>query len=329
METTFYDDNNLSIKKMKTNMTLDFSSTTTKQEKFGDFLTTPDVGLFMISTPELERLISHQQGNMVLTTPTPTSQILFPKTVTEEQEAYARGFIDALGELQKNDTALVSSPTISSSQNCHQNSVSQDFAFNQPTSTLFNVPQSTSLKTVNAAALNNMLSYNNANSSASFTNQLTSNISKISKPSVAGGQSQSNAFSNSSSSQMSLKTESFQTVPLSPPGSSYSSQPSPINMSQSQVIPINMEDQEMAKLERKRARNRIAATKCRNRKLERIARLEERVKELKEQNLDLAQTASLLREQVFKLKQTIIEHTQHGCQVMLTSKFLDSNAILS
>lgn len=313
---------------MKTNMTLDFSSATTKQEKFGDFLTTPDVGLFMISTPELERLISHQQGNMVLTTPTPTSQILFPKTVTEEQEAYARGFIDALGELQKNDTTLASSPTVSSSQNCHQNSVSHDFAFNQPTSTLFNVPQSASQKTVNAAALNNMLSYN-ANSSASFTNQLSSNISKISRPPVSGDQSQSNVFSNSSSSKKSLKTESFQTVPLSPPGSSYSSQPSPINMSQSQVIPINMEDQEMAKLERKRARNRIAATKCRNRKLERIARLEERVKELKEQNLDLAQTASLLREQVFKLKQTIIEHTQHGCQVMLTSKFLDSNAILS
>ena len=328
METTFYDDNNLSIKKMKTNMTLDFSSATTKQEKFGDFLTTPDVGLFMISTPELERLISHQQGNMVLTTPTPTSQILFPKTVTEEQEAYARGFIDALGELQKNDTALVSSPTVTSSQNCHQNSVSQDFAFNQPTSTLLNVPRSTSLRTVNATALNNMISYN-VNSNASFTNQLSSNISKISEPSVTGVPSQSNVFSNPSTSQKSLKTESFQTVPLSPPGSSYSSQPSPINMSQSQITPINMEDQEMAKLERKRARNRIAATKCRNRKLERIARLEERVKELKEQNLDLAQTASLLREQVFKLKQTIIEHTQHGCQVMLTSKFLDSNAIFS
>lgn len=82
------------------------------------------------------------------------------------------------------------------------------------------------------------------------------------------------------------------------------------------LSPINMESQEIIKLERKRARNRVAARKCRTRKLERISRLEDRVKELKGQNSDLTATASSLREQVFRLKQQIMDHVNSGCQVM-------------
>jgi len=90
----------------------------------------------------------------------------------------------------------------------------------------------------------------------------------------------------------------------------------------STVTPINMDDQEAAKLDRKRARNRLAATRCRNRKLERISRLEDRVKELKGQNSQLAETAAALRDQVSKLKQNIMEHTQHGCQVMMSHNLI-------
>ncbi|KAK2102172.1 hypothetical protein P7K49_019839 [Saguinus oedipus] len=57
---------------------------------------------------------------------------------------------------------------------------------------------------------------------------------------------------------------------------------------------IIMDTQERIKAERKRLRNRIAASKCRNRKLKRISRLEEKVKTLKSQNTELASTASLL-----------------------------------
>uniref|UniRef100_A0A3Q3WDP5 Transcription factor JunD n=1 Tax=Mola mola TaxID=94237 RepID=A0A3Q3WDP5_MOLML len=53
---------------------------------------------------------------------------------------------------------------------------------------------------------------------------------------------------------------------------------------------------------RKKLRNRIAASKCRKRKLERISRLEDKVKSLKTQNTELASTASVLREQVAQLK---------------------------
>ncbi|XP_074834303.1 transcription factor JunD [Carettochelys insculpta] len=82
------------------------------------------------------------------------------------------------------------------------------------------------------------------------------------------------------------------------------------------LSPIDMDTQERIKAERKRLRNRIAASKCRKRKLERISRLEEKVKSLKSQNSELASTASLLREQVAQLKQKVLSHVNSGCQLL-------------
>ena len=65
--------------------------------------------------------------------------------------------------------------------------------------------------------------------------------------------------------------------------------------------PIDMKDQERIKLERKRLRNRIAATKCRRKKLERISTLEERVSHLKGENNELSTMVSKLRQQVSSL----------------------------
>ncbi|XP_044125211.1 transcription factor jun-D-like [Bufo gargarizans] len=82
------------------------------------------------------------------------------------------------------------------------------------------------------------------------------------------------------------------------------------------LSPINLENQERIKAERKKLRNRIAASKCRKRKLERISRLEEKVKNLKIKNTDLASTASVLREQVAQLKQKVMNHVNSGCQLL-------------
>lgn len=87
--------------------------------------------------------------------------------------------------------------------------------------------------------------------------------------------------------------------------------------STSVVSPINMEHQEVIKTERKRQRNRVAASKCRKRKLERIARLEEKVNSLKNQNLELTNSANALRQQVADLKSKVISHVNSGCQLML------------
>lgn len=100
-------------------------------------------------------------------------------------------------------------------------------------------------------------------------------------------------------------------VPHPPGGDPCSSPPA--------LSPIDLETQERIKAERKKLRNRIAASKCRKRKLERISRLEEKVKVLKTQNSDLASTAGILREQVAQLKQKVMNHVTSGCQISVSS----------
>lgn len=89
-----------------------------------------------------------------------------------------------------------------------------------------------------------------------------------------------------------------QTVPSSPP-----------------MSPIDMESQEKIKLERKRQRNRVAASKCRKRKLERISKLEDKVKGLKGENAELASIVKALKEHVCQLKQQLIDHINSGCDI--------------
>lgn len=76
-----------------------------------------------------------------------------------------------------------------------------------------------------------------------------------------------------------------------------------------------MESQEKIKLERKRQRNRVAASKCRKRKLERISKLEDKVKILKGENTELGSIIKALKENVCQLKQQVIDHMSKGCNI--------------
>lgn len=272
METTLYDDNLRSVKMMKTTMTLDLNaSSSSKPTKFNDVLGSPDLGLLMLASPDLERFIIQQNG-LVFTTPTPTSQILYPKTVSEEQEAYARGFVDALGKLHETGGP----------QSAAKDPAAHDAIL--PTLTTTMLPGS--VLALPAASVGQLLP--------------VSVITSMPAASVLSARTQANHGP--------VKSESSpQTVP---------------SAAHPQVSPINMDDQELVKLERKRERNRVAATRCRNKKLERIARLQERVNELQNQNVNLARTASTLRDQVSQLKQKIIGHAQRGCQVLLNHNLL-------
>ena len=73
-------------------------------------------------------------------------------------------------------------------------------------------------------------------------------------------------------------------------------------------------------MDRKRQRNRLAASKCRKRKLERIAQLDAKVNELKSENSDLAVIVKNLKETVCKLKQEVLEHVNTGCQISLADE---------
>lgn len=70
---------------------------------------------------------------------------------------------------------------------------------------------------------------------------------------------------------------------------------------------------ERLQAERRRLRNRLAASRCRRRKLERIARLEQRVRGLRAQNAALAAAAAGLRAQVRRLRGSVRDHAGSGC----------------
>ncbi|KAI0980539.1 hypothetical protein GJ496_011219 [Pomphorhynchus laevis] len=75
---------------------------------------------------------------------------------------------------------------------------------------------------------------------------------------------------------------------------------------------VNVSDIELSRVERKRQRNRIAARKCRTKKLERIAELEAKVKELSAQNKELENEAIQLKLQFYQLREILIDHYKSG-----------------
>lgn len=301
MATSLYDDsdlikmNNDAVKRKKATMSLDFGNAKRAKGKLG-LLASPDLNMLKLASPELEKFIIQHNG--VVTTPTPT-QILFPKTVTEEQEAYARGFMDALAELHKQD------PT---SANTEKKA--------DPVSVL---PRLATLQTVNVPALNQLstgtivpgfVAVDSRKPNSSDYDTVPATVAAHSPTPIAQNQyidlQAVNSYTDyAEPKQMNFKEEP-QTVPdgYTPP-----------------VSPIDMEEQEYIKTDRKRARNRVAARKCRFRKLERISNLETRVSELKGQNSQLSQDALTLKEQVAQLKQQIMEHVKSGCQIMVSSNF--------
>lgn len=244
----------------KRSMTLDLNSAgrperTAKQARCSSLLTSPDLNMLQLASPELERLIISHNNGLVTTTPTPTT--LFSRTATEEQENYARGFVDALAQLHQQQ---------SQPQPQHQ-----------------------------SAVLPIQLTGPDVSDSGASTSNDSFILPSSSEHSAAGD------------STSGVKDEP-QTVPrlgATPP-----------------LSPIDMRDQERIKLERKRLRNRIAASKCRKRKLERISRLEQKVHDLKTENTQLGVEVNALREQVCRLKQEVMLHAKQGCQIMTVSSHI-------
>ena len=326
METTFYDDplnafsqhdnagygyNN--PKPLKHNMTLNLGdpSGTLKPHlrvKASDILTSPDVGLLKLGSPELERLIIQSSNGLITTTPTPT-QFICPKNVTDEQEGFAEGFVRALAELHHqhmpNGTpvSVPSAPPAAGVNN----------AVPPPPPPVSSAAGATAVYNNNgnmrseSPVYEDLNTFNPAISTVSAPNYTTSppTISFSAAPQLPMyGQQQHHS---APLSRITALKEEPQTVPEMP------GETPPLS-------PINMESQERIKAERKRMRNRIAASKCRKRKLERISRLEDKVKNLKCQNSELSSTANMLREQVAQLKQKVMNHVNSGCQLMLTQQ---------
>ncbi|XP_018323897.1 transcription factor AP-1-like [Agrilus planipennis] len=232
-------ENQKNINSMRRNLTLDLNQTKKNNlniPSLKSVLSSPDLNLLKVNTPDLEKMIL--ENGMSVSTPTPT--LLFPKAVTEEQESFATGFVNALNNLHNN---------------------------------------------------------NSINSTSSAISQASENSTG---PTVYGDLEEPTL--NSYTLGPVVKEEP-QTVPN-------------LNTTTPPMSPVDMEAQERIKLERKRQRNRLAASKCRTRKLERISRLEDKVKHLKAENADLTSLLNQLKQHVTNLKQEVLLHVHAGCPIM-------------
>ncbi|XP_004071881.1 transcription factor jun-B [Oryzias latipes] len=261
-----------------------------------------DVGSLKLASPELERLII-QNSNGVITTPTP-GQYFYNRGITDEQEGFAEGFVKALDELHKMNQMPPPNVSIGAGgvTTCSGAASSVFGSHLQPETPIYT--------TLNAYCPNTNLSSASSYPTATIS-YLPPHQQNHSQTTTHGNHHFQHALPGSGLHPQRLVTlkEEPQTVP-----DLISSDGSP------PMSPIDLETQERIKAERKRLRNRLAATKCRRRKLERIARLEEKVKVLKNDNAGLSNTASVLRDQVAQLKQKVLTHVSSGCQLMLTSK---------
>jgi len=318
-ENTMYD---------KSAMKLDLNNTVRCQNAFDNsILTSPDLNLLKLASPELEKLILNSAS---LVTPTPQglkNNTNGNLTVTEQQELYARGFLEALQKLhqeqgppgatvapntftQSQTTSTVGVPSRSVIITQAQNPMSTSAMPMQPqmiinSSASMNTAQSypsNTLSTISTEALP-LESVNSVGVTSQIFPQFQTTAITLNAPSHLSNTATNYSFGNQSRLGEIKLEESLQVVPGTPP-----------------LPPIDLELQEAVKSERKKQRNRMAASKCRRRKLEKEAELEKKVGELKEINSDLQNEALELRKQICQLKEQVMKHINGGCKVYLSSQ---------
>eukprot|EP00064_Thunnus_orientalis_P017716 superscaffoldBa00003835_g17802 len=311
MEATFYDEAvnasnsqhdgprvyGFNPKTLKQTMTLNLNDPKNFKPQLGakalDLLTSPDVGLLKLASPELERLII--QSCSGLTTPTPT-QFLCPKNITDEQEGFAEGFVRALAELHYQQQIPPVHPDA-------QTGATSNMASGSAASESGGIPYSCTVRT-EPPEYTNLGTFNRAVGSASAP-------AGERHPPTSYSAAPQPPHSHMDHQLAAARLHSLKEEPQTVPEMSGDTPP---------LSPIDMESQERIKAERKRMRNRVAASKCRKRKLERISRLEDRVKNLKSQNTELVSSANVLRDELALLKQKVMDHVNSGCQLILTQQ---------
>lgn len=309
MEATFYDESvnasnsqhdgtgvyGFNPRTLKQTMTLNLNDPKNFKPQLGskalDILTSPDVGLLKLASPELERLIIQSCNG--LTTPTPT-QFICPK-ITDDQEGFAEGFVRALAELHYQQQIPVVHPEAQSSgaAGMASGAAVSDSGIPYSCTARTEPPEYTNLGAFSRAVGSASAPADERHPSANYP--------------AAPSQSHMGPQLAARHQRLHALKEEPQTVP------EMSGETPPLS-------PINMERQERIKAERKRMRNRVAASKCRKRKLERISRLEDRVKNLKTQNTELVSSANVLRDELALLKQKVMDHVNSGCQLILTQQ---------
>jgi len=275
-------------------------------------------------------------------TPTPT-QFLFPTSVTEEQEAYASGFVRALEEIYRSEGQLVNqpkmvtaaeyTPTAASSQLTTLNNVTRFSSFASPPSysvatagicsnviwpgsKIEDLVRSTTSSHVQPAK-----SYRSYLPTANYFDN-----SAIAHPVRAAS---SSSFTQLPDHRPTLKVDNSDQqssygmmTPISASSSMSSGAGNQYSAAADSTISgpptkVDMDEQDQWRLERKRAKNRVAAARCQMRKMERITRLQDKVQALRDNNARLTQTVAELTNHVSTLRKQILMHTERGCRMMI------------
>merc|ERR1712233_249886 len=273
-------------RKRAAGLSLDLNSASAKRNKqVQSLLTSPDVQMLKLTSPELEKFLIQ---NPTLATPTPSGYI-FPKSVTEEQAMYAKGFEEALEHLRQSEPPgsndLAAANTLATLSTASVGPAGRSLEVHR---SLPEPHRSIDVhKSLPEAAQNPGI-------------PLSVQASSHSRPaSGASGSYDSETYQVPDG--VKIKDEPDDHLSLS--GSDYGSEgmKSPPNNTTG-MSPIDMETQEKIKLDRKR-------------KLERISQLDDRVSALKNENADLAAVVKKMKAGVALLKQEVIEHVNSGCDI--------------
>merc|ERR1719158_2502760 len=276
--------------------------------------------MLKLTSPQLAEFLTR---NPTLATPTPSGGYQFPTTVTAEQELYVRGFEEAL----KNKHATAQQQTSTSAMG--SNTPAQILAIEKATAAYkqqqaFLPPTTTSIPVTIQQIIPSTIAPGPVPTIA--ISSAASTVSEQSSTNSRPSSSASGSYDDSASDYLPTTVVVKQEPDQDGSSNSYTStvtstrgrgraRKNSSNVRGVGISPIDMESQEVIKLERKRLRNRLAASKCRKRKLERISNLDEKVSDLKEENGELMGIVKRLKESICNLKQEVMEHVQHGCQI--------------
>ena len=289
---------------------------------FADRLTTPDTAA--LSTPDVTSLLTGVESSLI-TSQAPTPTRFLRGEVTTEQEMYAKGFLEALDDLQTNrqpeavapsDHKLVTSSSrmdVSMPRTMVHHST-QDMA--SASSSVFLSGPNPSLEAVAPTYVNATMSYipNLAPPSHSESSRVYA-LSHSSYPPNTYSPPVVNHFAP----VLDTGYDGYSSPPLNAHMQSSMGNSLPPQMMKEiqRVVPADIKTQEHMKVERKKARNRIAASKCRLRRLQRESDLQGKVRVLKEHNQELNNEVNGLKIQISNLKKALIQHMKGGCEVNL------------
>lgn len=275
-------------------------------------MSTQDIGL---STPDVTSLLTGVETSLT-TSQAPTPNRFLRGDVTAEQEMYARGFLEALDELHtagdRQPEAMAPAELKLTASTCNNRLDARSAAhFSSASSSQYISGPNPSLEAV-------------APTYVTATMDFIPNIAPPSHSETSRVYVSSNSFTPNTYAPPVINhfTPMLDYNGYSSPASNGSQNagalPTPLLRKELQhVVPADIKTQEQMKVERKKARNRIAASKCRLRRLQRESDLQGKVRVLKEHNQELNQEVTGLKAQINNLKKALVQHMKGGCHVNL------------